>query len=193
MTPVRIFSGVVALAVSLAMTNPFAFAQENIKEAKLAGSWYPGTRPELDRMLDAFFAAVGDQGMAPDEDIGVIVSPHAGYPFSGPVAAYGFKAVRTKKISTVIILAPTHHFAFQGAAIWPQGAFATPLGTVAVDKELADKVLAADKLFSFRGDIFEGNRASPRIRSRPRSLLSRRLSPRRKYCPSSWGIRRIPG
>ncbi len=187
MNPVRILSGVVAIAVFLAMTHSFSFAQENIKEARLAGSWYPGTRAELTRMLDVFFAGVGDPGTSGAVDIGVIVSPHAGYPFSGPVAAYGFKAVQSKNVSTVIILAPTHHFAFQGAAIWPEGAFTTPLGTVAVDKELADKVIAADKLFSFRRDIFEGKPGQPENSVETQIPFIQRAFPQAKIVPIIMG------
>ena len=89
------------------MMSPFVYGQDNVKDARLAGSWYPGDRAELVRMLDGFFAGVAaDKDIPPAGDAGVIVSPHAGYPFSGPVAAYGFKAAQAKKVSTVIILAP---------------------------------------------------------------------------------------
>jgi AmmeMemoRadiSam system protein B/AmmeMemoRadiSam system protein A len=150
------------LFIILPMIQPFAHAQENIKEARLAGSWYPGHKAELVGMLDGFFTGVARRKDMPlAGDIALIVSPHAGYPFSGPVAAYGFKAAQAKKVSTVIILAPTHHFSFQGAAIWPKGAFITPLGSVAVDADLAAKIMAMDKLFTFRKDVFEGTTEAP--------------------------------
>lgn len=193
MNLVRVFSGVAAIAVLFAMTNRFSFAQEDIKQARLAGSWYPGTRSELTRVLDGFFTGVGDMGMSGDEDIGVIVSPHAGYSFSGPVAAYGFKAVRSKKVSSVIILAPTHHFSFQGAAIWPEGAFVTPLGAVAVDKELADKVLAADKLFSSRRDVFEGKPGQPENSVETQIPFIQRTFPGAKIVPIIMGYPPDPG
>jgi AmmeMemoRadiSam system protein B/AmmeMemoRadiSam system protein A len=141
------------------MGKPFAFAEDDVKPSRLAGSWYPAGRIELANMINGFWAGADGQDAA--QDIGVIVSPHAGYVFSGPTAAYGFKAVSGKKISTVIVLAPTHHFAFTGASVWAKGAFTTPLGTVAVDEGLAARILAADKLFSFRKDVFEGKADRP--------------------------------
>ncbi len=145
------------LFIVLTMMKPMAYGEDNIKAAGLAGSWYPGRKAELVRMLDGFSAGVTlPKGLPSAENVAVIVSPHAGYPFSGPVAAYGFKAVKARKVATVIILAPTHHFSFQGASIWAEGAFTTPLGTVAVDSDLAAKIMAMDKLFSFRKDVFEG-------------------------------------
>jgi len=132
-----------------------ARGDDNIKTAALAGSWYPGTRAELNSMLDGFFAAVPDLPTG-GADIGVIVSPHAGYFYAGGVAAYGFKAAQAKKINTVVILAPTHSISFSGASVWADGAFETPLGRVAVDAELAQKILSFDKRFSFRKDVFAG-------------------------------------
>jgi hypothetical protein len=133
----------------------FAHGDDNVKTAALAGSWYPGTRQELNSMLDGFFAGVQNLPTG-GADIGVIISPHAGYFYSGGVAAYGFTAAQAKKINTVVILAPTHSISFPGASVWAAGAFETPLGRVAVDAELAQKVLSFDKRFSFRKDVFAG-------------------------------------
>ncbi|MBF0618592.1 MAG: AmmeMemoRadiSam system protein B [Candidatus Omnitrophica bacterium] len=142
------------LIILMAMTA-FARGDNNIKSAGLAGSWYPGSQAELSSMLDQDLAAVKDVPV--NADIAVIVSPHAGYVFSAPVAAYGFKAAAAnKKVSTVIILAPSHHISFKGAAVWSEGGFETPLGVAAVDTALAQKILAADKRFSFRQDVFTG-------------------------------------
>lgn len=146
--------------IFLMATTPFAHAEDNVKPARLAGSWYPAGKAELSAMLDGFFA--GARNIPALGDVGVIVSPHAGYVFSGPVAAWGFKAAaQTKKISTVIILAPTHHVSFPGASIWSEGAFTTPLGRLEVDEELAGKILSSDKRFSFRKDVFEGGPGRP--------------------------------
>ncbi|MCX5795861.1 MAG: AmmeMemoRadiSam system protein B [Elusimicrobia bacterium] len=129
-------------------------AEDHVKPAGLAGSWYPAGKDELSAMVDGFFAQV--QSVPKGADIGVIISPHAGLVFSGPVAAYGWKAAQAKKISTIVILAPSHHISSSGASIWPDGAFLTPLGSIAVDAELAKKITGADKRFGFRRDVFEG-------------------------------------
>jgi AmmeMemoRadiSam system protein B/AmmeMemoRadiSam system protein A len=166
-----------------------AYGQDNIKGARLAGSWYPGNKAELARMLDGFFAGVKDQkGLPSAEDAGVIISPHAGYPFSGPVAAYGFKAVQEKKVSTVIILAPSHHFSFEGASVWAEGAFTTPLGTVAVDQELAARLMAMDKLFSFRRDVFEGVKGRPENSVETQIPFIQKTFPQAKIVPIIMGF-----
>ena len=171
------------------MMSPSIYGQENVKDARLAGSWYPGDKAGLARMLDGFFAgAVLDKDMPPAGNMGVIISPHAGYPFSGPVAAYGFKAVQAKKVSTVIILAPSHHFSFQGASIWPEGAFTTPLGSVAVDQALAAKIMAMDKLFSFRRDIFEGAPGQPENSVETQIPFIQKTFPQAKIVPIIMGF-----
>ncbi|MFH0753331.1 MAG: AmmeMemoRadiSam system protein B [Candidatus Omnitrophota bacterium] len=142
-----------SLILVLVMMKSSVFA-DDVKQPGLAGSWYPAGRQELVRMLDGFWAGSGIGGL--QQDIGVIVSPHAGYVYSGPTAVYGFAAAQSQKISTVIILAPSHHFSFSGASVWARGAFVTPLGEVAVDEALAGRIMAADKMFTFRKDVFEG-------------------------------------
>ena len=156
------FSLILFVVLAMVQLPVASFGEDNVKTARLAGSWYPGRHADLTHMIDGFFAGVKTGKDIPQaQNIAVIISPHAGYPFSGPVAAYGFKAVQAKKVSTVIILAPSHHFSFQGASIWADGAFTTPLGSVAVDTVLAAKIMAMDKLFTFRKDVFEGQPDRP--------------------------------
>ena len=132
----------------------FSCADNNIKSPALAGSWYPADARELGAMLDGDIKAAVVPAL-PGE-VGLIISPHAGYVYSAPTAAYGFEAVASQKINTVIILAPSHHFSFKGASVWPEGSFETPLGALEVDRDLAAKVAAFDKRFVFRRDVFEG-------------------------------------
>lgn len=153
----RMFLFVAATFLGFMMNQPFLFSDDNVMPAALAGTWYPGTPQELRTLLDGFSSSVSLPAETPSGgDIAVIVAPHAGYPFSGGVAAYGFKAVKARKIATVVILAPTHHFSFKGASVWVKGAFTTPLGSVAVDEVFAAQLLTADKVFITRKDIFKG-------------------------------------
>jgi AmmeMemoRadiSam system protein B/AmmeMemoRadiSam system protein A len=131
------------------------FAEDQVKAPRLAGSWYPAGKAELSAAIDGYFKAA-DASLADGKDIGVIIAPHAGYAFSGAVAATAYKAARNKKIRTVVLLAPSHTYTFKGASVWAQGAFRTPLGDLAVDVPFARKLLEADKQFVFRKDVFEG-------------------------------------
>ncbi len=149
----------IIILMGLCWMASFSYADGNLKTARLAGSWYPGQPSELAQMINGFLAAA--EAPAASRQIGVLISPHAGYVFSAPVAAYGFKAAMNQKVSTVIILAPSHHFSFTGASVWAEGAFETPLGRVTIDQELAARILAYDSRFTFRKDVFEGVSGRP--------------------------------
>ncbi len=120
---------------------PLAYScfAENIKPPNVAGSFYPDDPKQLSSMIDAFFNSASEQGM--DADIFVLISPHAGYVYSGATAAYGYKAISNREYDTVVIIAPSHSLSFEGFAIWPQGSFRTPLGSIAVDQEFSRQLM----------------------------------------------------
>lgn len=119
-----------------------------VRKSALAGSWYPGhpgaLRNELERYLRA--APITER---PGRLVG-LVSPHAGLMYSGPVAAHGFALLRDFRELTVLLLGPSHRHGFEGVAVFDRGAWETPLGSAAVDEDLADSVLTAGPPF-FRG------------------------------------------
>ena len=109
-------------------------AAEKIQESVIAGSWYPGTEAALRREVEGFLAQVPP--MDPAGQLVALISPHAGYRFSGKVAAYAYKLLEQQKFSTVVIIAPSHHARFPGVSVYDQGGFRTPLGVVELDREL---------------------------------------------------------
>ena len=72
-----------------------------------------------------------------DGPILAAVAPHAGYPYSGPVAAWTFAALKGHKYSRVVVIAPSHYVGFDFTSVYDGDAYATPLGTIPVDKEFA--------------------------------------------------------
>jgi len=66
-----------------------------------------------------------------------LIAPHAGLMYSGPVAAHAYRLVGNGPYEAVVLVGPSHFVAFDGVAIWPRGAWATPLGDVPVAEELA--------------------------------------------------------
>ncbi|MFH1771422.1 MAG: AmmeMemoRadiSam system protein B [Candidatus Omnitrophota bacterium] len=108
---------------------------ENIKTAEFAGTFYPDGPKNLEAMIDGFFDDV-DYIKSHGQIIGIIV-PHAGYVYSGPVAAYAFKAIAGNTYDTVILLGASHRYSFRGVSVYPNGFFTTPLGNFEVDSELA--------------------------------------------------------
>ena len=70
-----------------------------------------------------------------------LISPHAGYRFSGQVAAYGYKEIKDSAIQKVILIGASHHVGFKGASVYTTGSFRTPLGDVKINEPLAKKLL----------------------------------------------------
>ena len=109
-------------------------AANMVRQPAVAGMFYPGDPRELAHDLARMLGAAA--GAAPERDAPkAIIAPHAGYIYSGPVAAsvYALLAPARGRISRVVLLGPTHRVAVRGLALPGVGAFATPLGTVEID------------------------------------------------------------
>lgn len=106
----------------------------SVRAPAVAGSFYPGEAPVLARELAAMLKAAG-RGAPRRAAPKAIIAPHAGYIYSGPVAAsaYALLAPARSRISRVVLLGPTHRVAIRGLALPGCEAFATPLGTVQMD------------------------------------------------------------
>lgn len=120
---------------------------ENIKEPNVSGQFYDADPQELTRQVNSFIN-IRDAKIVPDfKNVQMMIAPHAGYQFSGRVAGYSFHAVKSRDIKTVIILAPSHYYGFDGASVWAKGGMKTPLGVAPVDEDFAKALLAADPKF----------------------------------------------
>lgn len=134
-----------------------SYAQD-VKQPNVAGSFYPDNPAELSQMIDTFIAAADPK---PQEGrIFALISPHAGYGFSGGVAAYGYKLIKDKSYRTVIVIARSHRYGFNGVSVYPEGAFRTPLGDLPVDKEFTKELLYKDKDIFFEPAAFENGEHS---------------------------------
>ena len=106
-----------------------------IRKPVVAGQFYPGTSSQLKAMIEAFV----DEKAAKEEVIG-LVSPHAGYVYSGPVAGAVISKVKFK--DTFVIMGPSHTGMGRPFSIMTQGTWETPLGKVEIDSELGKQILA---------------------------------------------------
>jgi AmmeMemoRadiSam system protein B/AmmeMemoRadiSam system protein A len=121
-----------------------------VREPAVAGDFYPEDPEELKTMVDAFLQPVDSLD---GEPIGLIV-PHAGYVYSGWVAAYGFKQLAGANYDTIVIIGPNHQDpTFDGISVYAQGAFETPLGQVPIDEEVAQALIDYDKHIVFDADV----------------------------------------
>lgn len=124
-----------------------------LKKPNVAGQFYSNNPQTLSRRIDSFFQDAKNPVVS--KNIGVLLVPHAGYDYSGLIAAQGFKAVSRKKVKTIVILAASHHFGFDGASVYAQGHFETPLGLIAVDQEFSKQLIEQDAHTTFDAKIFE--------------------------------------
>ena len=136
----------------LLLTTHFSFAAE-VKESDLAGSWYPASKTQLENQLKGYLDAAKPEKI--DGKILAIIVPHAGYVYSGPVAAYGYKAVEGKGIKTVIILGFSHRKYFDGISVYGGNSWKTPLGEIVVDTAMAEKIILSNPRFRFQKELFE--------------------------------------
>jgi len=121
----------------------------------VADRFYPSDPSELKKELAALFANAKPKSA---ENVLAIVTPHAGYVFSGQVAASAFNQIDPeKKYEHIFLIGSSHRTHFEGASIYNVGNYISPLGTVKVDMELASKLISGNKVFTFNknADIYE--------------------------------------
>lgn len=111
-----------------------------IRPPAVAGTFYPGEPGRLRRMVADLLEGARAEGPAPR----ALIAPHAGFIYSGPVAASVYARLRSVGgvVRRVVLLGPAHYVAFRGIAASDAEGFATPLGTVKVDREVVEEALS---------------------------------------------------
>ncbi len=113
-------------------------SRREVRPSPIAGQWYPGTGEALAAMVDGFLANVPAQQL--DGQVVGLLAPHAGYPFSGQVAAYAYKQVQGQHFDRVVVLGPSH-IPYPGAfLVTDHRYYATPLGRIEVDEATIDRL-----------------------------------------------------
>jgi hypothetical protein len=115
----------------------------SIRQPAVAGLFYPSDAHKLSTDLKNML-------LASESDLDIskvfgIVSPHAGYIYSGGTAAFGFNLLKNKNYKKVIIISPSHREYFPGNSIYNGDAYQTPLGIVNIDNDLAQKIVEGSK------------------------------------------------
>jgi AmmeMemoRadiSam system protein B len=106
----------------------------SLRPPVVAGLFYPGSADELARAVEQMLSSAPQQAALP---VKAVIVPHAGYIYSGAVAAslYASLASRHDSIRRIVLLGPSHRVTFAGLALPACQAFSTPLGTVPLDQE----------------------------------------------------------
>jgi hypothetical protein len=105
----------------------------NIRKPAVADAFYPGEPDDLKKMIDGFLKDA--KAVKVTGKLRALIVPHAGYVYSGPIAAFGYKLLaKEKNISKVLLIGPSHYAGFFGAAESGADAWQTPLGIVKCGK-----------------------------------------------------------
>jgi len=120
-----------------------------IRRPVVAGRFYDGNSVSLDRQVRKM---INNADLSDEEDqVLALIVPHAGYVFSGEVAAAGYKQLTAKhKIENVFLIGSSHRIAFEGASVYEKGYYQTPLGKIAVNGEITRRLINECELITFK-------------------------------------------
>jgi len=118
-----------------------------VRKARWSGSFYDSSAKVLRDTVEGFLQNV-DQEKIPGNLI-ALISPHAGYIYSGQVAAYAYRQLEGEDFDTIILLGPSHYVPVKGASVYAEGWWQTPLGKVEVDSEIAKEIIRKHEWFHF--------------------------------------------
>lgn len=148
---------IIFLGMVLMATNTQSWG-DMIKGPNVAGGFYSADPKELSDFIDNLEGSTGP--VAADRKVEIAIAPHAGYPYSGMVAAFTFKAISRNHYKTIVAIGPSHFYPFEGISVWPKGGFKTPLGIVPVDEDFAQALLEENPSeFHFYPNVFSPEHA----------------------------------
>jgi len=125
-------------------------SRSEVRKPVVAGTFYPGSASKLRSEIEEFLSNV--EKVPVDGKIVSLIVPHAGYVYSGQIAAHAYKQIEGMHFDTVIMIGVSHRMPFRGSAIYKSGAYETPLGTVKVDDALASELMSQTDILEFYPD-----------------------------------------
>jgi len=140
----------VILVLLLIFTIMETFSQEITVDRQpiAAGRFYPADKETLINDISKLFKIC--KKLPEKQEVRAIISPHAGYVFSGEVAAAAYSAIpENKKYKNIFIIGSSHVMAFDGASVYNSGDYITPMGKIKVNREIANKLIKENKKFNF--------------------------------------------
>ncbi len=141
--------------IVLSLAVIFCASPAESKRSDLAGSWYTSSPAALKKEIETYLRQA-EMSPIKGEVIGVI-APHAGLRYSGPVAAYAYKAVKEKDPDKVIVVGFSHRRHFPGRiSVFNDESFVTPLGAVRIDTALSKKFIEYSDMIQDIPQAFTG-------------------------------------
>jgi AmmeMemoRadiSam system protein B/AmmeMemoRadiSam system protein A len=141
----RLFVVIITLSITM---NIFPQNRSTDREPVAAGSFYPANKDILKNDLMQLFRSCEK----PKETwkVRAIISPHAGYVFSGKTAASAYSSIPPNSVyKNIFLIGSSHIMAFNGASVYNTGDYITPLGRVTVNREIANKLKQENDVFKF--------------------------------------------
>ncbi len=138
---------VIFLAFAFTVVSCSPVFTEEVQKPVVAGSFYPGNPEVLKNIVDGFIDRADPEQV--EGEIIALILPHAGYKYSGWVAGYGAKIIKNKNFDTVIIVGLSHRALFKGLSVLDKDSYKTPLGNVAIDRDLSKKIIAYSENISY--------------------------------------------
>ncbi|XP_065320187.1 protein MEMO1-like isoform X2 [Gordionus sp. m RMFG-2023] len=122
----------------------------SVRKASHAGTWYSGSKVQLNEQISLWLK----NPIIKTEATKAIISPHAGYTYSGSTAAYAFKNLIPSKIKRIFILGPSHHVHLDICALSPATFYETPFYNLKIDQEIYEKLRKSGKfkIFNIKQD-----------------------------------------
>lgn len=112
--------------------------EEAVRKPAHAGRFYPGEKDELREMVDSMLRDARSRMLS--GRVVLMIVPHAGYIYSGPVASYAYKLIKEISPRRIILLGPSHYYPIDSVTLYGYGSFSTPLGEVPVSTHLTDRL-----------------------------------------------------
>ena len=152
---VQIITMVIIILALIMMMNIFDKQEPVVRPATQAGRFYEGNPQRLSQEVDSFLTLHAKDKQY--ENMAAIIVPHAGYYFSGNVAAAAYMSIpKDKQYKRIFLLGPSHHEWLDGASVNSEADYyATPLGQIKVDRETAQALIATDSVFSYRPEAHD--------------------------------------
>jgi AmmeMemoRadiSam system protein B/AmmeMemoRadiSam system protein A len=144
MKAVLLFHSLLVLGLTTCSTlSTSTYPLDDVRQPAVAGQFYPADAAQLKLAIQDFLKSAVRKSV--DKPVALIV-PHAGYIYAGQVCADAYRQVSDRPYDVVVILGTNHTSAgFKGVAVYPRGAFQTPLGLAAIDETMADVLIAQNK------------------------------------------------
>lgn len=121
------------------LQRTLSMIQPRIRLPTVSGTFYPEDPSALSAMIKTLLQLVTPEDLAPK----AIIAPHAGYVYSGPIAASGYATLKNRDnlVERVILIGPSHRVGFDGLALSSADFYSTPLGDVSIDRGAMDLIL----------------------------------------------------